>query len=1564
MAAGLLALVFVLALVPPQFAFAYVSTIQYPVEYLYMNVVPPQSYSPKLTWQVPRLPDPVYDILPGTVDTGYDPPDLPNTTPIDPLEPGTVGQVRPAKGFRIYYRNASLGESFPTQPIWTITDVEKGGPFLPGETITHPGEDSSSSLPLADKSIYEFKVVPYNMVRYQRRVEGTAGLYYEYETRDVMGADPPAQGNNRGLFITNIKVEAEGRSDQLVVTWDNPLFNDRSPFTGWRIYWTPYDNIGDKAPIAMDGSNSVIKNISVDDVIHPNGDPTKNQYVVSDPSLQIGKFYSVKVEPLGDSMTPVRLSKTIKIGGKDYAVAYTDPNDVTSLANQYRINNASVKLGLDVDVVGSQYIKLYWDRLVSELSLYKVEIFESTTDDFTGAEPIGALYNPNAAYINYWLAEYNKNTYQKKYYQIKVYYFADPGHNEPPPGTEPGGSTDDGRALYIMYSNVAVYDPLFTAFSPYKPNILEITDDGPPPRMNVVWEAFTREPYNSLETVDQEVGKYVDKDVSYDIWVTDDPTNFDNVYFGPPIAQSVSAFTLAQLTYTNVSNNNVPKIAYTMPVTEYVGYDSSQGGFVKMPVEANKVYYYKIRAQRDNTGEYSEPAYGSHYIPPTEGVVPKPNQINKPPLHVAGVTEDSITVQWSTIWAEFYQGTGLDGDDVWYSKVYMLEDGTVVFEDDTRRMEAVAMFELDDDRAFIGIDSLTGDARQEKVRQNMLGPNDGSEMGGYIRADLRSRSFTEDIISKFIAQLRALPLRVINFGDEEAGVRQKIHVVRYEDMLDGYESYEDYLGRYLLNSDAAWGDPIEPTGGSERHPEYEVEDLEPNTSYVIFYRPFVMRNGEWMAWYPNYVTETTLYPKDELRVKPTVPVLEPVEATDTTLTVRWTASKALKYELVYSEIFEDYPEGGTRLMVDWDDEAQENWTFNLLDEKIYYTIPSLFPDTNYYIWIRSIADYSEEDEEEEGPSVPDEENEDIYMSDWSNYIMMKTLDILAPDPPRGLGPATRDSLEVYNRENDTEYSAIGEDYIVVEWMRIFDDVNNAEMDEEQPPAQTTVEGDAMYLPTPSIITTYMARFGALDMNTAHYFRAKTVYTVTRDADGEGIAKNYHYVLQMSRNPDFVDYVEIEIPAGVDLPESSREFKQKESDWCATVKIFTGMSEDEYDGDKNPDLYPLPNTDFEIIYDPASETLTYRFRSNGVAADGSHDNLVDQRFISRLVQNRTFNYEMDLTRYDAASPVSTRQVQIPYSIMRAFTERKISLSVLADNMRFTFPPGSVDTGEVLGLPDYGMGASVNIAFMTNATGTPVLEDGEVYASKPQKLQVKVLTVSKTITLDSLAKPVEVAMKLESRSAAEDNNIGAYIADGISAGWQRAGAEYNNVDGALTLATYKTANFSSVEKPLAVSAADNASLGAYFNVGAKLDVDDMGAYDSREPINANQFNNIVSSVANNRPAVTMDGMMSEQDFASLGKAKVLVSGTNVSLETGINALIKLYELKTKRPVKGYPSLEETALSGISSASQQYQTALLKADALGFFEGAISVNPRESMTMGEVMRMVDIIIADAGL
>ena len=106
------------------------------------------------------------------------------------------------------------------------------------------------------------------------------------------------------------------------------------------------------------------------------------------------------------------------------------------------------------------------------------------------------------------------------------------------------------------------------------------------------------------------------------------------------------------------------------------------------------------------------------------------------------------------------------------------------------------------------------------------------------------------------------------------------------------------------------------------------------------------------------------------------------------------------------------------------------------------------------------------------------------------------------------------------------------------------------------------------------------------------------------------------------------------------------------------------------------------------------------------------------------------------------------------------------------------------------------------------------------------------------------------------------------------------------------------------------------------------------------------------------------MSQSDYDSLGKSKVLVTGEYVAREAAINALVKLYEIKTNSQIKNYPTLEQSGFLDIEEADPAYQTGLLKAVKIGLYTDNTGTDPKGMMNFGELMYMLDIIMLDAGM
>jgi hypothetical protein len=717
---------------------------------------------------------------------------------------------------------------------------------------------------------------------------------------------------------------------------------------------------------------------------------------------------------------------------------------------------------------------------------------------------------------------------------------------------------------------------------------------------------------------------------------------------------------------------------------------------------------------------------------------------------------------------------------------------------------------------------------------------------------------------------------------------------------------------------------------------------------VIYLRPYTEDvNGTRTAYYPNYVLATTVDAYRPIEVDPTTPVLrlDRGRTRDTSLTVYWVFLKPendMEYELAYSERLANYPDGVQPLL--WPQVSQMIFRIPGDDDNLYCTIPDLFPDTNYYIWIRAVANNAS----------------GRVRSAWSNPIDGKTLDIEPPNPPQGLGPAGAYHVDAYNRLNGTTYAPIEKDAIILEWMRDGEDTG--------PPATTGTSvsvssgsATALTLALEEAYSMYMVRYSGLISNRSYYARAKTVKTVTRAGSG-GIETQYAYIVQVSLEDDFKDYIQFTIPAITPLASLDPIYsKRKESAWSVIRRLYTSKSNDEYDGDSDPEQYPLPEQDWEIIYDPLTATYTFRFRSDQKDASGANDNLVDQRFISRLIADKTFVYPIDLSQFGTRR-INTRVVQLPYSIIKAFDERKITMEIKADNATFSFSPGSFNTPAVRAVPDVGMGSQVKLSIAAYIpTGLPALTPGESYASAPQKLSAQVITPTRTITLDSFAKPVGVRMALDSRVIPAEQNVGAFFSDPNSGGWNNLPSQYVPAAPSLNTTTYKPGTFAGIMKSTPATTVSDPSRDAMFRVTANVNITDMAVYNPTASVSPAQFGNLVAAVAYGRSQATMNTALSAADTQSLERAKMLVQG-QVTREAAMNALVTLYELKAKRIVQPTQSVSSTPYTEIAGAPDAYRQNLLKAADIGFPGGPTRL--RSTLTLGDFMQMLDIILQDAGL
>ena len=1340
---------------------------------------------------------------------------------------GTGQDQHEPTGMRLEGRKALKGKDFETKP-------EKIDKSATSVTV------NESKLEYG--SIYEYRVVPYHT-----HTNGN-------NTTEAPNASTP----ETALFMTDIKVDVKGYGNTLEVTFDNPTYDGKNIFTGYKIYY-------EKGGSGVTQFNTAVE-VKVDnpDLIVTKDDArevTRLTCKVNSENIKPGNIYAVKVEPLYNGQEVRDDVKQIAVDGKQKLIAY---NKKTT---EYRVDNAYVAIPLTLEEDGKDYLKLKWGD-ISGLStvgdIEKIEILSGPAEN-TINTILGTIHGPSDIInVNTW--RISKPT-ERAFYKISI---------------KVKSSTKPVESL------IAMFDPTAVNITPNKPLIYpKALYEGTKTTLDLYWDTFTRAPYNEKEQANtDDKGMYLDQDVNYDVWVTDSLVNFDK-YILPKVINNESG---KKLKITNI--DGVDNKVYNQKIEKYVTV-GEKGEFLEKPIESNKVYYIKIIATKptsDGKGLSSSPSIAQIYIPANSDIA-TPKSLSKPPFRVKKdekgvdmITQTDVTVTWNTKWFEVYDDTTKQ----WYANA-SLRDGKLIYGKNVKDTDTIIQF----------YDKETPEEVQQAFKE-----------AGYSDAgNILVRSM--DISS--------------------SDIKYEMITVPFND-IDKVGGYEKYLEEIMQSENTKW-EQINPKFTDDKYAEYTLTKLTPNTKYAIILRPYRMLQDTKKDAYPTYLLVTTLPEGVIVDITPTVPVLYEVDKTDTSIEVEWAnSSNKIVYELAVDEIPIDDPSKAKKL-IDSKEIKEKAKLYKKPDteaEFYKYNIEQLFPDTGYYIWIRAKVD-------QEGGKV----------SDWSNPLYIKTKPIRIPSAPSGFGLASNKSVDTYNASKGTKYKPLSSNYLILEWLRDPDD-KLAE------PKADNGKGSAEALIDSNLKKTYMAKFNELIPNKDYYARAKTKLTITDSKDG-GIEKIYSYIVEVSPYPDMKDAIEIEVPK---IEAKGDRVISSESSWTTIFKYRTGKSTDgDYDGNIVDDLYPLPTEDFELVYDKDTKTLTYRFRSNKKDGKNNDDNLVDQRFISKLINNKVYNYNIDLTKHKDYV-IKNRRVEIPYTIISALDSRKIALSITSGGTRFTLNSGFLNTKEVKGLGKLASDATVYIDLSENPQNLPPLNYNQTYATTPQQIKITLQNNGKSSQLSYLGSDMNVFMKLKTRDLTLENNVGAYRNIGNNV-WDRLPSSYSTETGMHNVKTNRLGNYATITNGVK----QNNPTEIQTSVNNKIVFTDAANLDVNSPISTVQFNNIVCAIIDGKQEVAINGGLSDSQYNSLKNSGMLLQGSVVAREAGINSLVKLYELKTKTKYEATENINTTPYKDIKNANKAYQQNLIKAGELGFYKEASRVNPKDVMTISQMLDMVDIILQDTG-
>jgi len=1401
----------------------------------------------------------------------------PTQTPGLATPPGP-GPHQP-EGADIEWRNASQGEAFlTTGPVRSQRNV----PVLAGSW--------SFNGPLPSGSIIAFRTVPWHWHHFPPPPPPAQPIPPPPQLMR------PADGDmTQVLYMTDLNITLEpGDMGGILITWDNPLFDNQQVFSGYQIEFRPSGGNW------QTGTTVTPTTVGLETLTAG----SQWRFELVHQSLRPGTPYDVRITPLiaGES---IALRPSVQIGATLFNIAFSGRDFIEE--------GFYLRPGLSIRPEGQEWITLTWgmpDPALTRVTTVRIwsmteepdEDFEPTTQNATlehsiVAGPIPPDAGPGVVASNHLLARPEQSP---TWFMVEII-----GNTLPGPGTE-----------FRMFTNAVEFNLIFNDFDPYAPTIRNISSpDAPPLHLEITWRAFTRawfrEEDDHLQSFQGIGGRMVvDSDIVFYVYITDDMQNLDG---NLPYAERILGQNLVAAEMDAESITGIPgerEWFYTDTFTHYVNAAGQ-----RLPLQDNRIYYIRIVAYRTAATEAnrSQASYGSHFIPPLGPLDLIPQMVPVRVLEVDGVrqiTDNSIAIQWNLEWFEIYDAE----TDSWHDTIARDAQNNLVYGRRAANLDgAVRLWDLEN---FPILLSTTDVALRVAATLGI----EGQGLAGVV-----------------VRRMRVVPSHY------------EIHVVEYEIMSETVNTIGDPYDAYaeLINTrdGALWTNIGQGTeSANENFREFEVTQshntmgaMQPNTSYVIFFRPVnVLANERYPAHYPTFTTGTTITQRPPLDIDPTVPLLEVVreETTDTSITLRWNGTMEFNYELFFSELLTDYPDtptgasGGNPIPMELIREEGR-----VQNGFIYFTVDGLFPSTLYHFWIRTV-------------------NEQGRTSVWSNPVSEQTLDITPPEPPRAVARASNTSLQTYNAENNTEISHDEPDQLILEWMRIFADLNNPEPGPPQDGA-TVTNGTASWLDALGITSTYMVMIEELMPARPYYVRIQTILTVTRGDGPRGIVRAYSYRMHIADNPDFLDFIEIIVPSIDPMPDAPNQMRRAESVWAGPFVFWTDTTDEEYDG-VDPEVFPVPDRDWELIFDPDTNTLTFRFRSNQIDQTGARDQNADQRFISRLVQQRVFTYSLDMSTYNNI-PVANAIVEMPFSILNAFDERDIALELTIDDVRVRFTPGALNTAEMRAISDMGADTAARLSVFSDTAVQP--SAATTFASTPRRISAELSTPTRRLNFENFAIPIQLSFSPAGQALFMEQHLGLYTNTIWTNGWERLPATHSPITGEMVFNANAAGSFAVLAREAAPTPQPlHPSHDAFLRVNSSIAMPDMFIFDPNENVGNTVFNNLVLAVANDRHQVNIRSPLSAADTQSLTRAGLLLTGNPVSRESAMAALVTLYERRTGRTVRPSAQLPIADLALVNPANQ---LAITKAAELGFFN--VNARPNEVLTMGDLMMMLDVLVLD---
>ncbi|OOB76973.1 MAG: hypothetical protein BEN19_03085 [Epulopiscium sp. Nuni2H_MBin003] len=648
-----------------------------------------------------------------------------------------------------------------------------------------------------------------------------------------------------------------------------------------------------------------------------------------------------------------------------------------------------------------------------------------------------------------------------------------------------------------------------------------------------------------------------------------------------------------------------------------------------------------------------------------------------------------------------------------------------------------------------------------------------------------------------------------------------------------------------------------------------VNGLKPNTSYISMIRAYrILDDGTKLVQsYPSYVIFNTLTDFVTEEETPTVPYLALEGVTDTSIEVSFKYNAAFEYDIVYSRL--DEPTTATV----WDFTISDDATseYYIPDgDTAYITIRGLFPDTYYNVWLKA------------------RQKVGVKESDWSNPVYAKTDEIGDPDAPTGFGQAASLSLLEIGIETDS----VTKDTIIVEWTKVPDDLG------------TIVDG--------SVTKSYSY---VLEFADNVEFLDSTVVTTT-DAGGDAgsgatiLAKN---IVQFSGlKPNTPYYAQVKTVLTVTDAESDREI-QRESDNTTWIRIFTSVSDDEYNGG-DPDNVIVYVEDYTETYENGVWNYTIE------NAEGIISNLLNTN-ASRLV--------IDVSLYNGKVDTVLRNVSIPMSVITTLDNKNMKLEVITNIAEYEIKPAAVE--QYTSLTTSKDNLVMSFRTVTNYDMEDITKEYPLRFYSAEQVSVGISSTSRIYdSLIVLEEDMHVNFKVDDSTKVDDLKM--HIYNPTTASWstvshdmfetsEQAYLQYDTSMLGINTLYYSQSYAQLQDMPINLS-----------DVSERYGISQIGTkYFGNTLVGSQQFVNLALGIAFNQQAIDLDATISADKQNQASNSGIYTSSTDgmVTREEAVSGLIKLYELKMGYRVQASSRTFE-------DVSAQYSENVSKAYSLGVISG----------------------------